>query len=298
MTLSLASSRPGAPERAVRRRGGASRFVARAAVLAARPGVGFLAALVFFSIVGMAGFVQNRGYADLVARQGSFYDMVARAAGFSVRTVTITGQSELREAEILAAAGVGPASSLPFLDVGAIRERLLALPMVKSARVLKLYPDRLVIAIEERRPYALWQRDGQIAVVAADGAVVDELLNGRFLALPFVVGEGAEKRLTEFARLVAAAGDLGPRIKAGILVAGRRWTLDMTNGVAVKLPEQDPEGALATLTRLQREARILDKDVLSVDLRTPDRVAVRLTEEGAATRAATLARKSHKGGPT
>ena len=40
----------------------------------------------------------------------------------------------------------------------------------------------------------------------------------------------------------------------------------------VKLPEHDPAGALATLARLQREARILDKDVISIDLRVPGRV--------------------------
>ncbi|MBI3274768.1 MAG: cell division protein FtsQ, partial [Methylocystis sp.] len=169
------------------------------------------------------------------------------------------------------------------------------LPLVKSARVLKLYPNRLVIAIEERRPCALWQRNGQIAVVAADGAVLDAMRADRFLDLPFVVGDGAEKRLAEFVGLVAAAGELGPRIKAGILVAGRRWTFAMPNGVAVKLPEQRPEDALSTLARLQRDARILDKDILSLDLRTPGRVAVRLTEEGMAARAAMLARKSHKG---
>jgi cell division protein FtsQ len=71
----------------------------------------------------------------------------------------------------------------------------------------------------------------------------------------------------------------------------------MTNGVTVKLPELDPFGALDTLARLQREARILDKDVMSIDLRIPDRVGVRLTEEAAAAREAQLApRKSSKSG--
>lgn len=281
-----ASRRSGAPR---------GRFQSIAA-LAALPGAGLFLTTALFAAVGLTGAVQNGGYAEFVAAHGAPRDVAARALGFSIEAVTITGQSELREAEVLAASGVGPANSLPFLDAEAVRKRLLAMPLVESARVLKLYPDRLVIALEERRPFALWQRDGRLSVVSADGTVIDELRDDRFVGLPFVVGEGAEKRLAEYIRLLEAAGDLKSRVKAGILVSGRRWTLNMTNGVAVKLPEQDAEGALAMLLRLQREARILDKDILSVDLRIPGRVAVRLTEEGVASRAATLARKSHKGG--
>jgi cell division protein FtsQ len=270
----------------------------RLAAFGRLPGLGLFLTLTMFATVGFVGSVQNGGYAEFVANNGAPRDVVARALGFEIEAVTITGLSELRESEILAASGVDPTNSLPFLDADAVRKRLMDIPLVESARVLKLYPNRLVIALEERKPFALWQRDGHLSVVAADGKVVDELRDERFLGLPFVVGEGAEKRLAEYARLLAAAGDLKSRIKAGTLVSGRRWTFTMTNGVAVKLPEQDPEGALAALQRLQREARILDKDILSVDLRTPGRVAVRLTEEGVAARAATLARKTHKAGQT
>jgi cell division protein FtsQ len=39
------------------------------------------------------------------------------------------------------------------------------------------------------------------------------------------------------------------------------------------------------LDRLAREDRILDKDVIAIDMRQPDRVTLRLTEEAAAARA-------------
>ena len=172
------------------------------------------------------------------------------------------------------------------------------MPLVESVRVLKLYPDRLVIALEGRRPFALWQRNGALSVVAADGMVVDQVRDERFLDLPFVVGEGAEKRLAEYTRLLEAAGELKSRVRAGVLVAGRRWSLDMSNGVEVKLPEREPEAALALLQKLQRESRILDKDIISIDLRAPGRVAVRLTEEGVAARAAAQTRTGHKGRQT
>ncbi|MCC3246538.1 FtsQ-type POTRA domain-containing protein [Methylocystis sp. WRRC1] len=283
------------PRAQSRRRVDVSSRLSRFAALG-RPGVGLAATVLLFGGVGLAGFVQNGGYADLVAREGEPWDIVARAVGFDISAVTITGQSRMSEQELLVASGVGPRQSLPFLDANAVRERLMAVPLVKSARVMKLYPNRLVVAIEERQPSALWQRDGHVSVVSEDGVAIDDLRDDRYLNLPFVVGEGAQKRLAEFSMLMKVAGDLAKRVKAGVLVAGRRWDLEMTNGVMVRLPEQNPFGALETLSRLQHEARVLDKDVMSIDLRMTDRVTVRLTEEGAASREATLSRKSHKSG--
>jgi cell division protein FtsQ len=282
--------------RALSRKRRGERLLSRLALLG-RPGVGTFATLALFGLVGAAGFVENGGYADLIAREGELYDIAARIAGFPISAVTITGQSRLSERELLDAAGVGPRNSLPFLDATAVRDRLKQAPLVKSARVMKLYPDRLVIAIEERQPSALWQRDGRVAVISEDGVPIDEVRDQRYLGLPFVVGEGAQKRLLEFLMVMTKAGDLAHRIKAGVLVAKRRWNFEMTNGVTVKLPEVDPSGALETLARLQREARILDKDVMFIDLRIPDRVSVRLTEEAAAAREAQIApRKSSKSG--
>jgi cell division protein FtsQ len=284
-----------APQRPIVRRHAELAALSRFASFS-RPGVGLLALLLLFGGVGVLGFVQSGDYDALLAREGAPWDIVARAAGFDVGAVTITGQSRLTEKELLAASGVTSRQSLPFLDASAVRERLMATPLVKSARVMKLYPNRLVIAVEERVPHALWQQDGRVSVISEDGVVIDELRDERYLGLPFVVGDGAQKRLPEFLAVIAALGDIAPRIKAGVLVAGRRWDIEMTNGVMVKLPEQNPGPALEALMRLQREARVLDKDIMSIDLRSSDRVVVRLTEEAAATREAGFAHKSKKSG--
>ncbi|WP_457797331.1 cell division protein FtsQ/DivIB [Methylocystis sp. S23] len=261
-----------------------------------KPGVGLVALILLFGGVGFAGLVQNGGYDRIVASEGQPWDIAARAIGFDISAVTIAGQSRLTERELLDASGVGPKNSLPFLDANAVRERLMAVPLVKSARVMKLYPNRLVVAIEERQPHALWQREGRVSVISEDGVAIDELRDERYLGLPFVVGEGAQKRLPEFLQLLKGMEDLAQRVKAGVMVAGRRWDIEMTNGVVVKLPEENPGPAVETLKRLQREARILDKDVMSVDLRASDRATVRLTEEAAAAREAGQSRKTKKTG--
>ena len=69
----------------------------------------------------------------------------------------------------------------------------------------------------------------------------------------------------------------------------------MKSGLDVKLPETDPADALATLVRLQRETRILDRDILWLDLRTPGRVFARLTVDAAAARQQRLEAHAKKG---
>jgi cell division protein FtsQ len=254
-------------------------------------------ALLVFSLIGTSiayGGIRGGGYATFVEQYGTPADIIARNIGFPVSAVTITGQSGLTDSEVLEASGISSKNSLAFLNAGEVRDRLRAVPLVKDASVRKLYPDQVAIEITERQPYALWQQDGQLSVIAADGTVIDTMRDGRFAQLPFVVGEGANTHISDYLALLAKAGDLKSKIRAGVFVAERRWTLSTMNGVEIMLPERNPEGALAALASLDREARILNKDVISLDLRLPGRAVARLSEEAFAQRTDTLGRKGSK----
>jgi cell division protein FtsQ len=249
------------------------------------------------TVVGAYGTVKGGHYAAFVASEGEPADILAKALGFSIKAVTISGASELKEQDVLAVAGIGPRNSLLFLDAVRIREQLKQLPLVKEATVTKLYPDRLSIEIEERQPFALWQNGGEVQVVAADGVALAPMRGRRFIHLPFVAGAGANENLDQYMALLDAAGDLREGIMTGVRVAGRRWTLKMENGIDILLPEMEPEAAMARFVDLQRAYHLLDKDVLSLDLRQPGRLVARLSEEAAADRAITLARQvKSKGG--
>ena len=73
-----------------------------------------------------------------------------------------TGEHEVSRDDILGLAGVTGRSSLLFLDAGQTRIRLMTNPWIADATVLKLYPDRLRIEIKERKPFALWQKEGRV----------------------------------------------------------------------------------------------------------------------------------------
>jgi cell division protein FtsQ len=222
--------------------------------------------------------------------------MIARLIGLGVDRVTISGIAELSEIEVLVAAGIEPRGSLVFFDADEARRRLEATPLIRQATVRKLYPGEIAITLVEREPYALWQVKGDLFVIAADGTVIDRMDDGRFAHLPLVVGADANNRAREYIALKAQAGPLAGRIRAATLVSGRRWNLKLDNGMDVRLPEVAPAEALKRLVALESDFRLLDKDLLAIDLREPDRVVMRLTEEGASARADQLKAKAKKKG--
>ena len=73
----------------------------------------------------------------------------------------------------------------------AIRRRLLQFGWVKDARVSRRLPDMLVIDIVERTPSALWQNQGQLALIDDEEVVLDRVPIDKMPDLPLVIGPGA-----------------------------------------------------------------------------------------------------------
>jgi len=247
-------------------------------------GAGSAAAIALVIASTAYGVAKGGHVPEIAAEVQDICDSAANAAGFQISSVAMSGQSQLSHDEILRLAGITNRSSLLFLDPAATRARLEANPWIASATVLKLYPSRLQIHITERKAFALWQKNGEISVISADGTVLQPFAQ-RFRTLPLVVGSGAEHAAQGFLRLVAGYSDLAGQVTSSVLVAKRRWNLNLKNGVEIRLPEVNTKQALDTLEKLDRDKKLLSRDITAVDLRLADRVTVRLSDAAAAARA-------------
>ena len=278
------------------------RFVARYAPLVERlrltRGGGIAASIMVVAAAATYGVVKGDHVEAVDAALHELRDAVGNAAGFRVTGVALTGNKHLNREEILARAGVTGNTALLFFDVADARARLLADPWIADATIQKLYPDRLQITLTEREAFALWQKDGRISVIGADGTVLEPFVSRPYIPLPLVVGRGAETRAKEFLALLARFPDVRDNVLASILIAERRWNLRLRNGIDVRLPEQDAEAALAELVALDHDKKLTTRDIAAIDLRLPDRVTVRLSEAAAQARDAALKEraKARKGG--
>jgi cell division protein FtsQ len=248
-----------------------------------------------FAIASVAYGVVKGGHAEAVGAQlAEIRDAAANTIGFEIASIALTGEHQLTREEILNVAGISGRASLLFLDAEAARARLKANPWIADATILKLFPDRLHIAVTERRAFALWQKDGRVRVISRDGVMVQPFTAPHVAHLPLVVGSGANVKAAEFLAVMNGYEALRDQVHAYVLVADRRWNLRLKNGLDIRLPEAEPAEAIAALMALDRDKKLLSRDIQAIDLRIPDRVTVRLSDEAAAARAEALKDKKTK----
>ncbi len=235
---------------------------------------GSAAALGFLTLTISYGIVIG-GHGRVVS------DALLSAAGFGIEAVKLSGQREINEFQILEALEIHEGTSLALFDAIGARERLNAMAWVKNASVMKLYPSTLQIKIEERVPYALWQRGDLVSIVNQAGDVITDDVDGRYANLLLVVNHGAQRRASEINSALEKVPELRPRVRAAFLVSDRRWDLQLENGISIRLPEQNYQAALADLVEMDEDSGLLSRDIVAIDMRLADRVTVRLSDEAA-----------------
>jgi cell division protein FtsQ len=276
----------------------ATRWLKRFVRLPPPRGTGIAATLLLITASLVYGLVKGDHVPAVIDWLKGARDTVANSVGFRIAAISLTGPKEVSREEVLTIAGVTGRASLLFLDADSARARLMANPWIGDAAILKLYPDRLQITITERQAFALWQKDGRVSVIAADGTVLEPFVEDRYVGLPLVVGKGAEKQAKSFLTILDNYPEIRSLLRASVLVADRRWNLRLTNGIDVRLPETNVDQALERLVVLDRDKKLLSRDINTVDLRLPDRVTVQLSDAAAQAREDALkdAKKKKKGG--
>ena len=235
------------------------------------------AVLVFFlAVVVIAGLFSGGQVSTALKSARTAFDGAMVDAGLTVQSVTLEGRAQTAQDEIVRMLGIKRGTPMLYVDVDEARARLEALPWVKSAEVRRVWPDRINVHIIERKPVALWQNEGSVVLVDVDGHAIAGEDVSRFSSLPLVVGKGAETAVASLLGLVASQPNLKSRVKVAVRVGERRWNLRLDNGVEVRLPEEGAEAALGELVRLDREQKILARDIKAIDLRFADRFIVKL----------------------
>jgi cell division protein FtsQ len=203
--------------------------------------------------------------------------MAGRLAGvgFKVKSVELEGASRFSIPYILRAAAVTQGEPMLGLDLEDIRQRVEKVGWVKSVRVLRLMPDTLMIAVDERPRLAVWQVGGRSFVIDPTGQVIPEADPGLFIDLPLIVGEGANLSAGALLPELTARPRLMSRLDAVVRVDDRRWDLRLKDGSLIQLPAQNEDAALIQLDQLDQKDRLLDLGFQRVDLRDPEMIAVR-----------------------
>ncbi|MCP1334957.1 cell division protein FtsQ/DivIB [Futiania mangrovi] len=208
-------------------------------------------------------------------------EQAASVLDLRLARVLVSGREETDPELLRLQVGVEIGAPLTAVDVRAVRSRVEQISWVESASVRLVLPDTLLIDLQERTPYAIWQVDRDFHVIDREGVRLTSVEWTRHKGLPLVVGAGANLRVEEITRLVAAHPEIERQVQAAVRVRDRRWTLHLWNGVDLLLPEEGAAQALAGFAGDPEAGRLLSADVERIDLRQKDRWYVRLTPETA-----------------
>ena len=224
---------------------------------------------------------------------------VSAAMGMKLDALTVEGRNMTAREDLLAALDVERGSPILSVDVAEARTAIEALPWVRSAKVERRLPDAVHVFIEERTPYALWQRAGRYTLVDQDGKAIVDVPNAD-AALPLIVGPDAPQHAAKLFEALNADPALTGRVRAAVRVGERRWNIYLDTfegGITIRLPENDVAAAWSRLASLERDHKILERDLDFIDLRIADRLVVRIHKDPSAEPTPPVKKKPAAAGP-
>jgi cell division protein FtsQ len=208
---------------------------------------------------------------------------VAASPLFHVRDVRVEGVRHLSAPEVVRLAAIERHANLLTLPAERVQRALARNPWIRSADVQRSLPSTLVVTIEERAPVAWVGLPKGVAVVAADGVVLDR----RGQPPRGLVGIGSSNRaLAPGARLegfdehLALAASMKPGLRRGVeraSMARGETTLRLKDGTRVRYGDTRSLAAKnSALARVLRWARQQELRLAYVDLSVAGNPAVRV----------------------
>lgn len=196
-------------------------------------------------------------------------------AGLRAEKVILHGRRNESKKDIQKALGIRIGAPLLSIDLDTARTRLEALPWIRAASVQREFPDTVRIRIVERRPLAIWQQQNKHYLIDEEGTVITSNILQTFENLLVLVGKNAALRAGALINVLEREPELQKRVDAAVRVGDRRWNIRMDNGTYIRLPEKNAVAAWGRFAKLERQYKLLSKDLVSIDLRIPDQLIVR-----------------------
>ncbi|WP_084366888.1 cell division protein FtsQ/DivIB [Neokomagataea thailandica] len=196
-----------------------------------------------------------------------------------IHHIIVNGRHITSQQAVENALGTSVGQPLFGFSVEAARARVNALPLVEQATVERRIPDTVIVNLTERVPIAVWQNHDHFSLINRAGDTVsDQGIAGQdpqmLRTLPLIVGDGANNAAADLLDALTPFPDIQNRITAFVRVGERRWDAVLRNGTTILLPEDEEKPAFARLEQFQNTMKLLDRPVVSIDMRLPDRMVI------------------------
>ncbi|OGL20377.1 MAG: hypothetical protein A3G97_11895 [Candidatus Rokubacteria bacterium RIFCSPLOWO2_12_FULL_69_21] len=198
---------------------------------------------------------------------------------FAVAVVEVQGTSRLSPAEVREAAAISPGENLFRLNAEEVVARLRQLGPVKRAEVIRSFPNRVTLVVEERVPFTLAQA-GRLYWLDEDGVSLGPEPRAVTPRLPVITGirpeetrsggaaaEDARAAVSLIRSMLRTGSPLTREISEIHMSGADGPVLYTVDGVEVRLGTVDWEDRLGRLEGVLAQIRSLGEPMEYVDLR-------------------------------
>ena len=210
---------------------------------------------------------------------------IARRPLFAVGSVRLEGDLQRNNVTTVRANALPHLAGNFFtMDLEKARDAFEQVPWVRHATVRRVWPNRLIVTLEEHQPVALWVGDENS----------DKMVNSHGEVFEANVGDVEDEGLPEFsgpegssAQVLAMYHRLLPVLRqldsevTGLALSGRgSWKVELESGSAVELGRGTEEEVIERTTRFVRTVPTVERKfhapLESADLRHAEGYAVKL----------------------
>lgn len=160
------------------------------------------------------------------------------------------------------------------MDNRAVVQAAEQLPWIRKAHVQKVWPDTLVLSVEEQVPVAHWN---QTDLLSEYGQRFTPDSTEGVGSLPKLMGvNGHEKQVLQvYAEVVTPLAELGLQLESLAKSDHGAWHAKLDNGLVIQIGQKHPVGPLLqTISQLKQLGEQRFQNIQQVDMRYPNGVAI------------------------
>ena len=235
-----------------------------------------IAVVMAVCVVFLWGYFHNN---TLTSSLSSSIDAGMAQMGFTLEDVVVEGRMRTNKEQILQTLELK--RGIPLLSINLLnaKEKLENLSWIKAARVERRLPDTLLIRISEKEPVAIWQNQNKTYLVDYDGELVETKEANKYKELLLVTGHKAPKHVGHLITLLEKFPEIKARVTAATHLRSMRWDIRLDGKVDLRLPETEAESALEYLLTLEKHHHLMEREIMTIDMRLPGQLILRLTPE-------------------
>jgi cell division protein FtsQ len=207
---------------------------------------------------------------------------------FAVAGVEVRGASRLTSEDVIRASGIAAGQNIFRVDPAAARMGIEALAPVRRADVIRAWPNRVTVVVEERRPFTLVHA-GRLHWIDEEGVTMASEPRAVAVEVPVISGLTAEEMLgggrAPSPRMAAGLALIRMLLRTGSPLTSQISEVDVSrqdgpvlytvDGVEVRLGKEEWDSRIPRLIGVLAQLASSGESVSAIDLRFRDQVVLK-----------------------